>query len=177
LKNGRSPEHYAQTRPNHFTLTRRCSGPLSTSAIALVRIGNRRLRGRVSDRPIVDGPLIDTSLRISTATIAHNVTLRITLVCNAILRQRRTAATDDANDRQFQFHGLPVLLLDALIPACDIAYVVARQSKSKLVPQPLAESTAVPIRCGFSGDRRWLATRRHWKIFDGVSSVPLLGSF
>lgn len=105
LKDGRSPEDYAQTRLNHFTFTRQRSGLLSTSAVALVRIGNRRLRGRASDRPIVDGPLIDTSLRISTATIAHKVTLRITLICNAILRQRRTAARHDANDRQFQFHG------------------------------------------------------------------------
>src|SRR4029077_14601785 len=67
---------------------------------------DRWVGGVVSDRTVVDRPLIDASLRVA-AVVAQQIALRIALVCNAVLRLRRSAADNEANDRQFQSHVSP----------------------------------------------------------------------
>ena len=79
--------------------------PLAADAIALVCVGDWRLRRRVSDLTIVDRSLIDATPRVA-AVVAHEVTLRVALRIDARLRLSSTAAGHEADDRQFQSHLL-----------------------------------------------------------------------
>jgi hypothetical protein len=72
------------------------SSSLSDRAVASIYIADRRRR--VFNLSVIDAALVDAFLRICAVT-AHEVTPRIMPICNAGLRQRRTAPGNEANDR------------------------------------------------------------------------------
>jgi hypothetical protein len=102
----------------------------------LVVVRGRRLRGRVSDLPVVDRPLIDASLHIS-AIVAHKVSLCVPLCRDAVLClcQRWTAAGNYADDRQSQYHRVSHLAAEAAVSG--IGYLGAGQTKSDGACQPI----------------------------------------